>query len=171
MMTFDSAIAFDKSFIADRITEMTKLIEFRLNNDDFTAKDYSFCMRCLDSLHGWVQRVYASDEFSEPEFIAINSKYRGFVTTLWHWSCRNQCSLSKAQSEETQQVFKPVPPAQLPVFRLLGSVNSSCSVSEKSPGIKPLATARIAGLSAYWTPSSTITKQLLSNTRPVGGLA
>lgn len=77
----------------------------------------------------------------------------------------------RKSNEEFEQVSESAPSAQMSVLRLLGSINTSCSVCEKSSSIKPLAAARIARLPAYWTPPSTITKQLLSNTRPVGGLA
>lgn len=136
---------FDKAFYLDRISEMTKLIEFRLRRDVFTLQDYDFCIRALDSLHSWVQRVFASDEYSQTEFETIISQYISLSSSV----------LSRtAQSEETFQVSKSAAPKQLQVFRVLGQV----------------AQDTFPELSTSWTLTQSKAKQLFSNTRSIGGL-
>lgn len=73
-------------------------------------------------------------------------------------------------NEKNQPVPEPAPPAQLSVFRVLGQASAEKYIPfytlNEFEGYKQVA-SRFA---PNWRPTLTLTKRLLSNTRPVGGL-
>lgn len=139
---------FDKAFILDRITECQKLINFHVNRDFALVEDFDLLFRALDSYAVWLNHADQSAEFSQTETLSIAAD-RLELQRLVLAACQVRVHV------QVKPVSQPAAPKQLQVFRVLGQV----------------AKATFPKLSISWTLNQSQAKQLLSNTRPVGGLA
>ena len=139
---------FDKAFILDRITECQKLINFHVNRDFALIEDFDLLFRALDSYAVWLNHADQSAEFSQTETLSIAAD-RLELQRLVLAACQVRVHV------QVKPVSQPAAPKQLQVFRVLGQV----------------AKATFPKLSISWTLNQSQAKQLLSNTRPVGGLA
>lgn len=153
VMTFESAITFDKAFVEDRLNECLSLLKFQLQ-------------RCLDGFPVYVVRC---DQISQSfhNFFLYADEANGFtyderLELISRWGDLNRAikELLNADQPKVRQVndsaAQPVAPTQLSVFSVLGQVSKAATERPQR------------SLSLGWFPT---TAQLLSNTRPVGGLA
>lgn len=141
---------FDKAFILDRINECKKLITFRLGRAELSPSDddFDFLNRCLDSYGYWLKCAGPDYSFSESESDLLTADF-------FHFSSLVLCAHDGDLNAQTVQVLEQAPSRKLSVFRVLGQVFET----------------DFPKISSNWAFNQCQTKQLLSNTRPVGGLA
>lgn len=152
---------FDKAFILDRINECKKLITFRLGRAELSPSDddSDFLNRCLDSYGYWLKCAGPDYSFSESESDLLTADF-------FHFSSLVLCAHDGDLNAQTVQVLEQASSRKLSVFRLLGQRFTTYPFRNKG---KPVSVPV-----RYWfmpPKSADYTKQLLSNTRPVGGLA
>ena len=152
---------FDKAFILDRINECKKLITFRLGRAELSPSDddFDFLNRCLDSYGYWLKCAGPDYSFSESESDLLTADF-------FHFSSLVLCAHDGDLNAQTVQVLEQASSRKLSVFRLLGQRFTTYPFRNKG---KPVSVPV-----RYWfmpPKSADYTKQLLSNTRPVGGLA
>lgn len=163
-MTIDEAMNFDKAFVTDRINECLSICESQLKYGCDVAGLFEKAFKLGTS---WVQNHCSVSGFTEEEISDLQDEF--FALRLQRLA---QVSNAEIQSE---QVSKPAPSAQLSVFRVLGKASkfqSLYALNEQRPS--PASIPEWAFwplLSIGWRPSLTVTKRILSHTRPVGGLA
>lgn len=148
---------FDKAFILDRINECKKLITFRLGRAELSPSDddFDFLNRCLDSYGYWLKCAGPDYSFSESESDLLTADF-------FHFSSLVLCAHDGDLNAQTVQVLEQAPSRKLSVLRVLGPVSKAATEREKR------------GLSLLWFPTLVCfpaPAKLLSNTRPVGGLA
>lgn len=146
---------FDKAFILDRITECQKLINFHVNRDFALIEDFDLLFRALDSYAVWLNHADQSAEFSQTETLSIAAD-RLELQRLVLAACQVRVHV------QVKPVSQPAAPKQLQVFRVLGPVSKAATERENR------------GASLLWFPTLVrfpAPEKLLSNTRPVGGLA
>lgn len=161
---------FDKAFILDRINECKKLITFRLGRAELSLSDddSDFLNRCLDSYGYWLKCAGPDYSFSESESDLLTADF-------FHFSSLVLCAHDGDLNAQTVQVLEQAPSRELSVFRVLGKASkfqSLYALNEQRPS--PASIPEWAFwplLSIGWRPSLTVTKRILSHTRPVGGLA
>lgn len=141
---------FDKAFILNRINECKKLITFRINRDDAALgdDDFDFLDRCLDSYGYWLKCAGSDDSFTESESLLLAAEFSHFLSLVL-------CTHDGESDAQVVQVLEQAPSRKLSVFRVLGQVFET----------------DFPKISSNWAFNQCQTKQLLSNTRPVGGLA
>ena len=148
---------FDKAFILDRINECKKLITFRLGRAELSPSDddFDFLNRCLDSYGYWLKCAGPDYSFSESESDLLTADF-------FHFSSLVLCAHDGDLNAQTVQVLEQAPSRKLSVFRVLGPVSKAATERENR------------GASLLWFPTLVnfpAPAKLLSNTRPVGGLA
>lgn len=148
---------FDKAFILDRINECKKLITFRLGRAELSPSDddFDFLNRCLDSYGYWLKCAGPDYSFSESESDLLTADF-------FHFSSLVLCAHDGDLNAQTVQVLEQAPSRKLSVLRVLGPVSKAATERENR------------GASLLWFPTLVnfpAPAKLLSNTRPVGGLA
>ena len=148
---------FDKAFILDRINECKKLITFRLGRAELSPSDddSDFLNRCLDSYGYWLKCAGPDYSFSESESDLLTADF-------FHFSSLVLCAHDGDLNAQTVQVLEQAPSKKLSVLRVLGPVSKAATERENR------------GASLLWFPTLVnfpAPAKLLSNTRPVGGLA
>ena len=148
---------FDKAFILDRINECKKLITFRLGRAELSPSDddFDFLNRCLDSYGYWLRCAGPDYSFSESESDLLTADF-------FHFSSLVLCAHDGDLNAQTVQVLEQAPSRKLSVLRVLGPVSKAATERENR------------GASLLWFPTLVrfpAPEKLLSNTRPVGGLA
>ena len=148
---------FDKAFILDRINECKKLITFRLGRAELSPSDddFDFLNRCLDSYGYWLKCAGPDYSFSESESDLLTADF-------FHFSSLVLCAHDGDLNAQTVQVLEQAPSSKLSVLRVLGPVSKAATERENR------------GASLLWFPTLVnfpAPAKLLSNTRPVGGLA
>lgn len=151
---------FDRAFILERITECEKMINFHVRRDFARVNDdFESLFRIFESYSAWLCRAVKSVEFSVSETLSMQSEMlllQGLVLNA------RQVRINA----QTVQVLEQAPSRKLSVFRVLGQRFTTYPFRNKG---KPVSVPV-----RYWfmpPKSANYTKQLLSNTRPVGGLA
>ena len=148
---------FDKAFILDRINECKKLITFRLGRAELSPSDddFDFLNRCLDSYGYWLKCAGPDYSFSESESDLLTADF-------FHFSSLVLCAHDGDLNAQTVQVLEQAPSKKLAVLRVRGPVSKAATERENR------------GASLLWFPTRVnfpAPAKLLSNTRPVGGLA
>ena len=150
-MTIDEAMNFDKAFVTARINQCLSICESQLKYGCDVAGLFEKAFKLGTS---WVQNHCSVSGFTEEEISDLQDEF--FALRLQRLA---QVSNAENQSE---QVSKSAPSTQLPMFRVLGQVSKAATERENR------------GASLLWFPTLVnfpAPAKLLSNTRPVGGLA
>jgi len=155
---------FDRAFILERITECEKMINFHVRRDFARVNDdFESLFRIFESYSAWLCRAVKSVEFSVSETLSMQSEMlllQGLVLNA------RQVRINA----QAQQVSESTPSAALPVLRLLGPEPIKLRpvhVLNEEPGWEPY----YRRFHPYFRTTLTVTKRILSHTRPVGGLA
>lgn len=170
MTTIKSALPLDAEFILSRIIECIAICDLQvkrsLDNEHLFHKAFDQAQRWLNHYTSAASPYKAAHVQSLLE--DLNVRFLNIKSLLDLDD--DLLEEVQAHNEKNQPVPEPAPPAQLSVFRVLGQASAEKYISfytlNEFEGYKQVA-SRFA---PHWRPTLTLTKRLLSNTRPVGGL-
>lgn len=169
-MSNQSVMTFDEDFLLDRLVECLSICENQQKNGFDNPELFQ---KALDKGLSWINNHAPKCELGLPSSEICKLEGRLFsisIAFLVHGIDEVLHS-----NEKNQPVPKPAPSAQLSVFRVLGKASkfqSLYALNEQRPS--PASVPEWAYwplFSIGWRPSLTVTKRILSHTRPVGGLA
>lgn len=156
------SISFDKAFIEARLNECLLIIKFQVKRGfDGLPVEFSTCSKAIDSFQNFMRHLTADNGFTSSEIIRILCRYFDLLDQLDELK----------SNEQNKQVSEPPTSRHLFLYSVLGQKLAPYDFLNEQ---KPIYTPKKfwhPRFSIGWRPSFTITKRLLSNTRPVGGLA
>ena len=166
-MTFESAITFDKAFIEDRLNECLALLKFQLQRalDGFPL-NADLCAKASESFQNFSRYAEPGYGFTLDERRDFFDRYFYLKGALKDLQNADQPTVRQADDSAAQ----PVAPSQLSMFSLFCKKAKFFSLSRQNeyPGWDHYYKA---SFHPFARPTLTVTKRILSHTRPVGGLA
>lgn len=166
-MTFESAITFDKAFVEDRLNECLSLLKFQLQRClDGLSVNADLCEKASESFFNFIRHAEVSNGFTDAERTELMFRFFGLKGAIEDLQNADQPTVRQADDSAAQ----PVAPSQLSMFSLFCKKAKFFSLSTQNeyPGWDHYYKA---SFHPFARPTLTVTKRILSHTRPVGGLA
>lgn len=151
-------MTFDEDFLLDRLVECLSICAFQVKS---SFENEYFFHKSYEQAQGWLKRYQSLLGFDSCRVIYVQSLLDNLNASFLEHQSRSyleseELEAVQVHNAKNQQVSKPAASVQLPVLRVLGQVSKAATERPQR------------SLSLGWFPT---TAQLLSNTRPVGGLA
>ncbi len=165
-------MTFDEDFFLDRLVECLSICAFQVKS---SFENEYFFHKSYEQAQGWLKRYQSLLGFDSCRVIYVQSLLDNLNASFLEHQSRSyleseELEAVQVHNAKNQQVSKPAASAQLPVFRVLGKEPTKLRpvhLLNEEPGWE----SYYRRFHPYFRTTLTVTKRILSHTRPVGGLA